>query len=401
MTLTKGRNCRILHATCIFLLLFAMSFILSPAAERQEAVTKLKVVTEMANIRLKPDIGSVIIYQVPQGTILESTAKEGEWYLVVITTEDGERVQGYVHESIVVVVERPVEAKKPIRKVPEQEVLKGPEKIQEKPIIQPISREPSHKPYRLRMEITLSGGGSSVSASDLNNGAVGVVDFHEDDTHWERDGEVSPAHLGYIFGGEISFSLSSRLFLGLAADYLHGERESLVEFQQGLSTETLTVRPEFQALPLRAFVCYYPFLPVYLKGGVEYYFARGSYFYNFQGSDPRRQTGDAKARGLGLVGSLGLERKLSSAWSLLLEVTGRYARIDGFKGTHTEVDSTGTVTEEGKLYYFEKSTGPDGTLYPQLYIREKLPTGYLEYNAREAVIDFSGVTVKTGFKLRF
>ena len=88
-------------------LLLAISFLFLARAEGEEVLIKLKVVTEQANIRLKPSIGSIIIKQVPQGTTLESTGKEGEWYLIKLKPDEEDRVSGYVHESMVIVLEGP------------------------------------------------------------------------------------------------------------------------------------------------------------------------------------------------------------------------------------------------------------------------------------------------------
>jgi len=85
----------------------------------QESTLKLKVVAEQANIRLEPDIASVIIRQVPQGTILESTGKEGEWHAVKLTSKEGAIVSGYVHESLVVMAEAFPQQKEKPRKIQE------------------------------------------------------------------------------------------------------------------------------------------------------------------------------------------------------------------------------------------------------------------------------------------
>jgi len=68
-------------------LLLAASLLFLSVARGEEVLRKLKVVTEQANIRLKPSIGSIIIKQVPEGTILESTGQEGEWFLIQLTPE--------------------------------------------------------------------------------------------------------------------------------------------------------------------------------------------------------------------------------------------------------------------------------------------------------------------------
>mgnify|MGYP001035187124 CR=1 FL=1 len=403
----KKQNAFSLSA-CSILLFLATIFLLSSPAEAQEAVMKLKVVTEMANIRLKPDIGSIIIHQAPQGTILESSAKEGEWYLIKIKTEEGQIVSGYVHESVVTVLEGPAQEKEKIeiKKVPETEVKKEAEKekVEKKPVSKPAPAPApaAPQPSKFRIEFSFSGGANYVSAEDLNNGAKGAADWRNAELDQEKLGTVNPAHLSYILGGELAFSLSAHFYLGLGAEYFRGEKESVVKFLAGpVTTEILTVRPRFQALPLRLFLAYQPFPFFYLKGGLEYCFAKCSYLYNFQRAEFLNQEGEAKARSFGLVGTIGLERKLSSALSFLLEVTGRYAKIKGFKGTHSETDYTGAVsTQEGKLYYFYKRESPSGPSYPQLYVRDKLPTG-AEYDPREAVIDLSSLSLKAGFKIKF
>jgi len=57
----------------IYAFLLAIFFLSLLSVQAQEKSYRLRVVTELANIRLKPDIGSEIIHQVFQGKILEST----------------------------------------------------------------------------------------------------------------------------------------------------------------------------------------------------------------------------------------------------------------------------------------------------------------------------------------
>src|SRR4030043_2035257 len=66
---------------------------------------KLRVAAEQANIREKPDIMSAILQQLPEGATLEAERKEGEWYAVLVEKEEGGFILGYVHESLVMVIE--------------------------------------------------------------------------------------------------------------------------------------------------------------------------------------------------------------------------------------------------------------------------------------------------------
>jgi len=67
----------------------------------QENQIKLKVVSELANIRDNADIGSMIIFQALQGAVFTSLGKEEEWYHIKYVQDNGEIINGYVHESLV------------------------------------------------------------------------------------------------------------------------------------------------------------------------------------------------------------------------------------------------------------------------------------------------------------
>ncbi len=67
---------------------------------------KVRVIVDKANVRLKPSLNSQIISKVPLGTVLESEGKFGEWYRVNLPPDEyGFTVSGYIHESVVEVVE--------------------------------------------------------------------------------------------------------------------------------------------------------------------------------------------------------------------------------------------------------------------------------------------------------
>jgi len=92
-----------------------------------------------------------------------------------------------------------------------------------------------------------------------------------------------------------------------------------------------------------------------------------------------------------------LEFKITPKMAFILEGQGRYAKISGFEGTYEYTSSSGSwnAKGEGTLYYMlydEK--------WPYLYIcREKPGAPYT--NVREARVDFSGFTIRSGLKIRF
>jgi hypothetical protein len=101
------------------------------------------------------------------------------------------------------------------------------------------------------------------------------------------------------------------------------------------------------------------------------------------------------------MSGLGLEYKITPSFNFIIEATIRWARVSGFKGSDRSQDSTGTDhIEEGTLYYYRVATAGDDS-YPLLFIRESPPTEAGVFDPREAVINFSGISLKTGFKIKF
>jgi outer membrane biosynthesis protein TonB len=104
----------------------------------QEAPLKLKVVTDQANIRKEPDIGSPIIHMAPRGTVLEGESQEGEWYCVRFISDRGQATTGFVHESLVIVTSRLPEAKQPDKPPAEP----PPPPVKKLPPEQPVTEVP-------------------------------------------------------------------------------------------------------------------------------------------------------------------------------------------------------------------------------------------------------------------
>ena len=411
------------HKVCSLLVVLSLLFLSS--AEAQEPIPKLKVVTEMANIRLNPDIGSAIIHQVPQGKIIETTGKQGEWFLVKIEIEEGQEVSGYVHESTVIVVEgSPPE----IIPAPEKkEEITEPEKITEEEKMEEVKEEevkeevvkeevkeeepqipeipeptPEREPSKPRVSLWLMGGGKHAVGGDLNSGSQGFVDYARDYNSITEEFPIDKLHLCYILGGELSFPIGSNFYLGIGVDYFEGEKESLLVLQESPLVEVRT-RPKLEAIPVRLTLSYYPVPSFYLKTGVEYYFAKCEYYYRYEDHTHWKEWhGKSKIQGSGVLGAVGLDLRVASWLSFVVEATGRIAKITGFEGSDTSIDSDGLeYVEQGTLYYY-KTHATGGEDIPLLYIRLRKPSeDVLISDPRRAIIDYSGVSLKAGFIIRF
>lgn len=349
---------------------------------------KLRVSAEQANIREKPDITSAILQQLPEGTTLEAQRKEGEWYAVPVETEESGSVLGYVHESLVMVLE----AARPEPRQPPPQTAAKPEGMEKNG----------------RIGLVLWFGGRHAAVGDLNDGAEGLARYYEARLSAAVDGEVEELHFGYLFGAEVRVPLAPGFYFSLGAERSSGEASSSVSYKGGSSEASYSTTPSLRTSPVSLALIIYPVRFVYVKAGLDYTFARCAYFYRFATPGAEGQTevwqewkGEATSSGFGYQFGLGLEWPLGSRVSIVAEWAYRYSRFDGFEGEDFYQDSTGYQSrEEGTLYHFRKSAGGRET-YPMVFIRNQEPTDAGVTEVRTAELDLSGYSLKLGFKVGF
>ncbi|MFQ6083359.1 MAG: OmpW family outer membrane protein [Candidatus Aminicenantia bacterium] len=109
-------------------MILGIILLLSLAVVSHAADLKVRIIVDKASIRLKPDLTSQIIAQVPLGTILQAERKTGEWYKVNLPpNERGFIVSGYIHQSIVEEI---------VEKIPEEKPLVAPPPVPPPPALQ-------------------------------------------------------------------------------------------------------------------------------------------------------------------------------------------------------------------------------------------------------------------------
>ncbi len=380
-----------IRGSIAFLAFFLVIFFTSTnKADGQDPSIRLKVVAEQANIRLEPDISSIIIRQVSQGTILNATEKKQEWYAVLLTSRQGAEVTGYVHESLVTVIEPLVEEKRPVTKP------------QTKQKTRPVIPEEARQISPFNFSLAISGGGNTIQGGDLNGGIKGLADLYGDILAVQGKGSIDPVHLGYVLGFEVYFPISKMLSWGIGVEHFQAKNKSQVDYLQGTSNSVLLISPALRATPIGVILVFNPIPSLYIKGGIAYYFAQYSYAYIFQTADLIRQwEGKSSARGLGLSGGLGFLKKLSSHLIFFTEITGRYAKIKGFEGTENFQDSSSdTLREDGTLYLIQTQILEERT-HPVLFIRDSRPNEAGIIGASEAQFNFSGISLKIGLRINF
>jgi opacity protein-like surface antigen len=207
-------------------------------------------------------------------------------------------------------------------------------------------------------------------------------------------GGYRAVHIGYEFGG-------GYMQISRASDM--GFRLTVPSLNEGWAH----AEPMLSAVPIRAGV--YLTIPLCKRfnfladGGLSYYFrARYSDEWiseNYPGPDYILTTTRAEKKKIpiGFQGGIGLEYELLHNFSLYLEARGRYARFSGLEGTSVLESSYATpFSEQGILYYESVPMLPNS---PRLImVQSDPPDGGRE--PLQAVVDFSGVSLQVGIRIR-
>lgn len=392
------------------------------ASAAAEQPIQLKVTAEVANIRQKPSISSLIVRQIPEGGLLQASRKEGEWYLVSLEPDETGTTAGYVHESLVLPLgesptppakkTRIVEQVAPPRPKPaETETVAPPARAVTPRREAPPARETEIEPEPeapaadddMRPSIVLSAGLLSMAVGDLNDGAQGLADYYGFQLEAAADGTIAPLRWAFPFEGEVRIPLGSGFSVTAGGGYAGVSKLSSIAYAKTGQVNTFETTPGFSIIPIKAGILFSPVPYFYAKAGLMVVRASTSYAYHFvHEAFWQDWTGEASAIGFGAFGALGVELSLGRSFAFVVEAGGQVGKVSGFKGTGTYYDSTMTAaTEEtGTLYSYEvKASSRDA--FWLLFLRDKKPTEGGVYGAREAALDLLGLTLKAGLKLKF
>jgi opacity protein-like surface antigen len=218
-------------------------------------------------------------------------------------------------------------------------------------------------------------------------------------------GDGGHLRLGVDFEAELVFSFSRWLKLGLSAGYGHSsldEQATLLTIEQA---GTLYER----ARPTK--VSAYPFLvsgyfnlplsrkfSVYLRAGI------GAIQARYVSWEAQKKVTDksftypaydnAKAGRLAYLGGLGLSYSFDLSLGFFIEAAARFARVDGFTGENR-------LEQKGILYSYEEYLPQAGFWRPTMHVLPEEPDGANIRNVHEAVVDFSGYSIKIGLLVKF
>lgn len=384
-------------------LIIAVPAVLTAGPVQDRPAFKLRVAAEQANLREKPDIGSSIIQQIPEGTILTADRKEGEWFYVRYTLDDGGVMGGYIHESLVVVLEdnRGTAEKEAAAKdnaPPRTAQAPAPAKAGSPKAEAPRSRRLSDHP----LEVSISAGPGFLSPTELNDGAVGMAGYEAASYSSTWSGGIGSLRWVPGLGVDLTYRIETWLAVGLHYELSHGRNQSTVGIVSAADSAAVTVRPEVSITPLLATARFYPAPGFYIRAGLGAYTVKAEYLYRLEtDSGWQQRSGRAKDTCFGLETALGGDLKLSGNWSFFGEVGFRMASVGNLDGQETFSDSDGSVTvTNGSLWTF-KEQGLDGKNYDMVLISNGKPSGTGISSATRTEVNISGVILRIGLRFRF
>jgi hypothetical protein len=218
-------------------------------------------------------------------------------------------------------------------------------------------------------------------------------------------GAAKALRLSVLFEAELLFSFSSRLAVGLSGGYAYAEvveEETLLTVVWDGVTKNHVRPTKISAHPF-ALSAYY-FVPLgtklstYLRAGAGYILARYTAREAVKKETETRytyQSVDTAEAGLpAVLGGFGLCYQFDPSFGFFIEATAQSARVSGLKGEDA-------LQQEGTLFAFEEYI-PDLDIWQaKMGVREEAPAGSGFRSVREAVVDFSGFSVKMGIILKF
>jgi len=262
--------------------------------------------------------------------------------------------------------------------------------------------------YGIELSFKFSGGLNYLNLNNINRSLQDWAGWYEKkgaaDKNWSFEGEVKKFHSGLEFEGEIMLTLSSHFAVSLGSGLIYGKiadkkTEITVEKKKGTF---IYVRPnKVSASPLN--LAGYFILPIkgkirsYLKGGIGWYWAK---YIDWQGERELTETEFnfssqiASAKGPAFEGGLGISVEINPYLQLFIEGIARKAKISGFQG---EIKKG----EKGTLFYFEEYDSNLDFWQGKVEILSEKPDGEEFRSIQEAVVDFSGFSVKIGVIIKF
>lgn len=262
----------------------------------------------------------------------------------------------------------------------------------------------------LDIRLKLSPGLWSVNPQDVNTAISGWQEALERrvplQPNWTLEGShVETMRYGSSLEAELVASVTPRLAFGFSAGYFYSDLSEEEAYVVIVKEGTPYVHGHPTKINAYPFIfSAYIYVPLgskfhaYLRGGGGYILAKFVDREAVKSSEEETfvyaNLQMAKSGGPAYCGGLGLAYDFDPAIGLYIEAEARSAKVSGFKGDEALGDGL-------KLYYLEEYDEELSFWQTKLKLEPGTPSTEMTRNVREAVIDFSGFSIKIGLSLKF
>jgi len=262
----------------------------------------------------------------------------------------------------------------------------------------------------LRIGLRLCGGMSFFDGGDINDTKANVtlneymagiegVPYTIDENGLNRSFEG---------GADLLFYLGKRFGVSLGASYLGGKSNNRIVIDQPVfppATYTITFDPAVSAVPVTLGLFFIRPLgkrfDLLAEAGGGWTLARLAIDQKFIGSLGSMQiNAKGNAGGPCIYARLGIEASIARNFFFFVEVLGRYAKISGFEGS-SEFFQNDTLNQSGSGRFYTYDLNVSGHSVRFIDFAGEPPSGASVSNVSETQIDFSGVSARGGFRIRF
>ena len=226
------------------------------------------------------------------------------------------------------------------------------------------------------------------------------------------EGEFNKINPGFEYEAEFILSLPAGFGVGVGVGYI--QRSKMTELSASIpliGSASASIEPKITAIPINLSAYYFtpgiaP-LKFFVYGGIGYYYGRLTADIRENSTLPTfwsEQEGRLKDQGFGLHGGVGLEFKVALKIALFIEGRAKYCKLKSWNGDATYEDSDGNTGDEvGSMWYFEEldQNYGSGEWFPGTTIATSPPSGPDIRNVRKFEVNLSGVSLRTGIRIKF
>ncbi len=284
-----------------------------------------------------------------------------------------------------------------------------------------VASPEERKNFEPKLSFKISGGLSYIFGGGINSHLRSYDSYLSDMTEYEGN-NIRRLHYIPELEGELRWDLTSKLALSIGIGYISGKNKSNLKYEGPFPFQTSSnptqqyfLKPEAKAVPLKLGVYYTlslsPKINLFLNSGFGVYFSKCSLYKKHTSSSwgvylvyyTKEEQYDVRANILGFNGGIGFEYDIAKNLVIVMDIQGRYTRTKNLKGTRLySVWDLPYVKEEGILYIGERDMTDEGygKYCPDLMISQSEPSGEEYRNIREAVLDFSGFSLRVGIRIK-